>query len=199
MHLQLLRRFLIRHIDREAVVDAAFKHSSPSAGAQGGSLRSTEKKEMIDAIYDWRPLDLPPTPLAIYHPAFANFIRLINAADEHEDLVDVHLYFTQARRFIETSLRYYAKEEDRQTALLTCIPLFPGGTVLLEGRHFRPDGHKMIDIDEYHKAITQINELKEGLGQGDCDPIEQAECGYRITCSSPNVRACTPSLTLKPY
>ncbi|KAJ3813121.1 hypothetical protein F5876DRAFT_74195 [Lentinula aff. lateritia] len=198
-----LRSISEDNLDREAIIRAAQSRPPPSTGAKSTELISTQTEQRPDAAYNYRPPELAPPPLAIYHPVFAWFRHSMAAPTETLEFTSQEL--DQASTFIDVSLRHYPDETSRLDALqagITCSgQKFWGERVILvdNGKKIQPDGGLAISIRDLPVLYSTLAELKNGGGDGGCDPSDQAQCAYMKVVSSPQytrVRevSCCPAL-----
>lgn len=152
-----------------------------------------------DALYNGRPYPLTPPPIAIYDPVFAYFSRELSAVPNIGDFSKEEL--EQTRDFITLSLDFYRDEKDRQFALEAVVAQLLGGrmaslqstNIILGSNTIIPDGHNSCACPALSRGRapifteTNVNELKNGPGDGGCDPVAQAECCYVSMCSSDRV------------
>ncbi|KAJ4500662.1 hypothetical protein C8R41DRAFT_810546 [Lentinula lateritia] len=191
------------NFDREAIIRAAQSRPPPSIGAKSTELISTQTEQRPDAAYNYRPPELAPPPLAIYHPVFARFRHSMAAPTETLEFTSQEL--DQASTFIDVSLRHYPDETSRLNALqavITCSgQKFWGERIILvdNGKKIQPDGGLTISIRDLPVLYSTLGELKNGGGDGGCDTSDQAQCAYMKVVSSPQytrVRevSCCPAL-----
>ncbi|KIK52320.1 hypothetical protein GYMLUDRAFT_64339 [Collybiopsis luxurians FD-317 M1] len=176
---------------REAIASAAQTRPSPSTGAKSTELTTTQVKERPDAAYNYRPPELAPPPLSIYHPVFARFRREMATPTEGLDFTDKEL--ERASLIIDVSLRHYSNELQRREALRKVFLFYQksfwqGCSIGINDTHMDPDGALEYFL-EFSLPIlyTMLGELKNGGGDGGCDPSDQAQCAYIKLISSKQV------------
>ncbi|KAJ3795640.1 hypothetical protein GGU11DRAFT_214412 [Lentinula aff. detonsa] len=190
---------------RQAIASVAQKRPSPSTGAKSAQLVSSQVEERPDAAYNHRPPELAPPPLSIYHPVFARFRREMATPTESLQLTDKEL--RQASLLMDVSLRHYSSEEQRREALSKVFFLdeqrfWNGMSININDTKMEPDGVLKLDLGfGFASLYTILGELKNGGGDGGCDPSDQAQCVYIKLVSSKQyepVRAasCCPALLL---
>ncbi|KAH9947831.1 hypothetical protein B0H21DRAFT_806645 [Amylocystis lapponica] len=159
---------------REHIATAAKKRKFPSTGAHTADRIVTQNPTRVDAVYNYRPIDLAPPPITLYHPVFAKFLQLMA---EPQIFSDEEL--NNAQSFITLAVAYY-KEEAR---------LEPDGLV------------SSADTPDGFSTITAIHEVKLEIGDGGSDPIAQGECVYVAIYSSNEARfireaCCCPAFII---
>ena len=163
-----------------------------------------------DAVYNNRPHYLTGAPVQLYHPVFAKFIREISCPVEAGDLA--HEELEEAARFIDVSLDFFRDETLRQKYLNDLdgtLGKLASGQIVVDARVIKPDGTTTVFCKSARReAVVRIVELKNEVGEGDSDPIMQAECGFVLICSSEMVapsllvtlaHAQLPFLQYKPF
>ena len=154
-------------------------------------------KSRKDAIYNSRPYELTGAPVQLYQPAFAKFIREISRPVKAGELPREEL--DGAAHFIDTSLSFFQDEAHRQTSLHNldgALGKLTAQQINVDARVIKPDGTTVVPCPSAEKeAVVRIVELKNEVGEGDSDPIMQAECGFVLICSSEMV-APSPLATL---
>lgn len=108
----------------------------------------------------------------------------------HDDIKLSHNELEHAYNFMHQALNFYTTGRER-ASVLSGIRDALGSKFFTEsspvGSSFRPDG--LIDHQtRLGTAYTCIQELKNEIGEGNSDPIRQAEYDYVAICSSENVR-----------
>ncbi|KAF9779195.1 hypothetical protein BJ322DRAFT_1113551 [Thelephora terrestris] len=95
-------------IRREGIAAAAQKRESPSTGASLTQRTLTQNDGRADAVYNYRPAELTPPPITIYHPVFAKFLQLMAEPPDptHEELGRAH-------EFVCLASAYYRDEAER--------------------------------------------------------------------------------------
>lgn len=181
------------HSVREGIAAAAQKRDPPSTGAHLTQRIQTQRDTRADAVFNYRPPDLAPPPITIYHPVFAKFLRLMAEPPDPtpEDLGRAHdfvclasaYYKDEAERVLKLSRNLNAAVYHGilgiQKLSYTSSKLAPDGVVFSERT---PSGFS---------TITAILEVKAEIGEGNSDPIAQAECAYVAVYSSDEVfRLC---------
>ncbi|KAH9948021.1 hypothetical protein B0H21DRAFT_708046 [Amylocystis lapponica] len=174
---------------REHIATAAKKRKSPSTGAHTADRIVTQNPTRVDAVYNYRPIDLAPPPITLYHPVFAKFLQLMV---EPQIFSDEEL--NNAQSFITLAVAYYKEEAIRKRKL----QLVMGAAV-----------HKNILVSEglsytYTRWLLDhyaIHEVKLEIGDGGSDPIAQGECVYVAIYSSNEARfireaCCCPAFII---
>jgi hypothetical protein len=177
------------------VTAAALKRDSPSAGATNSTLRTTQKGNQADAIYNGRPVNLTAPPIEIYHPIFARFRREISRPIDKSSFTAAEL--TMAMDLVAKSVAFFKTETVRITDIGTALKTLVDKDVLREtvirrdnGNYYQPDGCVFVQCEkfsEYTEAATAFTEVKNSVGEGGSDPIHQAECDYVLYYSANDV------------
>ncbi|KAL0955361.1 hypothetical protein HGRIS_001609 [Hohenbuehelia grisea] len=188
------------------------KIKPPSTSANNACLMETERPNHSEAVYDGRPSDLTGPSIAIYHPIFAEFQRLLGQTPAAGEIPIQAL--KAASTLISLSTGYYAKESDRQAAIAPAVislletVIFRETTLQYGSQSFKPDGHRtakcgLFDSLEpgYQGMLELIAEVKNGIGQGDRDPIEQCGKSFLVVATSSELAklrsiSCMPSFLL---
>jgi hypothetical protein len=172
-------------------------HLAPSAAAQNSTLKSAQVLDNSQRVYNGRPTALTGPCLSIYHPIFQKFMQ------EYKSPVYPHqidpLDYTHANQFVRSSVEYFKDEGARLYAIRPPLQYFFGETFRFHGamqsyeRYWVPDGHAPVTCGLYKSSepghgwmVTCINQLKNGIGMGDSDPVEQGQQVYVLVCTSPN-------------
>ncbi|KAJ3743830.1 hypothetical protein DFH05DRAFT_1620236 [Lentinula detonsa] len=193
----LLLPYIDSFLARQAIASVAQKRPSPSTGAKSAQLVSSQVEEHPDAAYNHRPPELAPPPLSIYHPVFARFRREMATPTESLQLTDKEL--RQASLLMDVSLRHYSSEEQRREALSKVFFLdeqrfWNGMSININDTKMEPDGVLKLDLGfGFASLYTILGELKNGGGDGGCDPSDQAQCVYIKLVSSKQLHAALPS------
>ncbi|KAJ3982381.1 hypothetical protein F5890DRAFT_1476180 [Lentinula detonsa] len=175
-----LTQVVLVAISRQAIASVAQKRPSPSTGAKSAQPVSSQVEEHPDAAYNHRPPELAPPPLSIYHPVFARFRREMATPTESLQLTDKEL--RQASLLMDVSLRHYSSEEQRREALSKVFFLdeqrfWNGMSININDTKMEPDGVLKLDLGfGFASLYTILGELKNGGGDGGCDPSDQAQC-----------------------
>lgn len=175
------------------MVKKAKSRKPPSTGAQAGEMRRQQRSRNVDAIYNGRPISLSPTPITIYHPIFSQFAR-----DASDDSALTKEELETADNFISISSVFYVDEGERQEKLQNVLAsLFRGCGVISRETTFpvgtssvKPNGHASTVCPNhgFAAAFRLFMEMKNGVGEGGCDPLLQAECVYIALISRDTVR-----------
>lgn len=177
-------------VDRETIIQAALKRESPSAGAKTTVLISTQTEDKPDAVYNGRPFNLTSPPIEIYHQAFTAFRTGIASDIEPSSFSNKEL--TLAYEFMSKSAAFYEDEPTRiqnlfslagfvHNDILTSVVIRDSMPRLL------PDGIVLYKAGGKNLAAMAFTEVKNGLGDGGCDPTHQAEADYVCFYSSKDV------------
>ncbi|KAJ3729110.1 hypothetical protein DFJ43DRAFT_1040729 [Lentinula guzmanii] len=199
------KQIVIVVISRQAIASVAQKRPPPSTGAKSTQLISSQVEERPDAAYNHRPPELAPPPLSIYHPVFARFRR--EMATSTESLQFSVKELRQASLLMDVSLRHYSSEEQRREALRKVFfldeqPFWDGTSININDTEMDLDGVLKLDLGfGFGLVYTTLGELKNGGGDGGCDPSDQAQCAYIKLVSSKQYQpvreaSCCPVLLL---
>ncbi|KLO09377.1 hypothetical protein SCHPADRAFT_893134 [Schizopora paradoxa] len=188
---------------RESAIKAARNRPSPSTGAEPEFFRSIQKPEVPDAAFNYSPPDLTPSPISIYHHAFARFKEKMNTPSDALQFTVEELM--RAKEFIYVSLDVYNNEEERHAALqdiefvglpsLWTRVYIPTATTTVE-----LDGSCYVTVPELsrHRIYVAYLELNNGLGEGGSDPSNQVQLDYVQGVSLPSCdairdKSCCPA------
>jgi hypothetical protein len=182
------------------VAAAASKRDPPSTGAKNSTLRKTQKENEVDAIYNGRPVNLTAPPIEIYHPVFAKFRHEISLPIDKSSFTTEEL--SMAMELVTTSLAFYKDEDARIKEITTAMNVLVGEQALRRaeimrdnGKHYTPDGSVFVQCEKFARhdeAASAFTEVKNGIGEGGSDPIQQAQCDYVLFYSADHVR-CSSS------
>ncbi|KAL4251756.1 Protein kinase domain-containing protein, partial [Pleurotus pulmonarius] len=189
------------------------KLKPPSTSAMNALLMQSERSTRPDAVYDGRPAGITGPSIAIYHPIFTRFQQRFSQTPSIDDIPETAL--TDAYAFIVKSAEYYASEPVRQSAIAPVVtPLLGPWAVFREvtlhygSISFKPDGHRSVECGVFLRydpgrqlMLNLIAEVKNGIGLGDRDPIEQAAKAYLIVATASELgklraTSCMPAFLL---
>ena len=156
-------------------------------------MMRNQDRDNAGAVYNSRPLQLAGPSIGVYHPIFASFREQLAKLPPLKDIpADDRRH---AHSFIEKSLEYYADKQDRQYAIRCDVehflefPACTTATVSSDVGTFWPSGRKMALVECYSCDVpVLIVEVKNGLGLGHCDAMDQAEKDYLLECIDKEVR-----------
>ncbi|KAG9224430.1 hypothetical protein CCMSSC00406_0009472 [Pleurotus cornucopiae] len=206
-----IRRYAIR-ADRPSVAAAIQAHMKPpSTSATNEQLMQTEHENVPEAVYDGRPANLNGPSITIYHPIFSEFKRKLSQLPALGEIPSSDLQM--ALLFVDTSARYFSDEGERQRALRPYVVAFLNGsfdeaTIVCGKTTMKPDGHRRarcgllsLGYQGRDAMLVCLEELKNGIGLGSMDPIEQAAKGYVLMSTQPELAelravSCMPSFLL---
>ncbi|KAJ2932632.1 hypothetical protein H1R20_g4445, partial [Candolleomyces eurysporus] len=148
---------------------------SPSAAAKSNEYLKLQK-DSATAIHDGRLSRVAP-PLEIFHPVFRLFLRLLRDPSHQpspSDILAIQELFHYNRNIVA--------ESTRNSKLLPLFAKLLGCTI---AQYVNPDGTTpdamyIISIDGMTLAALVL-ELKNELGDGECDPSTQA--GHSMRCT----------------
>ncbi|KAJ8693247.1 hypothetical protein PTI98_010486 [Pleurotus ostreatus] len=205
------RRYAIR-ADRPSVAAAIQVHmKSPSTSAKNEQLMMTEHENVPEAVYDGRPANLIGPSITIYHPIFSEFKHKLNQLPAVGEIPPSDLQM--ALLFVDTSARYFSDEGERHRALRPFVVHFLGGsfdetTIVCWKTTMRLDGHRrarcgLLSLGNQGRdaMLVCLEELNNGIGLGNVDPVEQAAKGYVLMSTQPELAelrriSCMPSFLL---
>ncbi|KAF5390731.1 hypothetical protein D9757_004562 [Collybiopsis confluens] len=190
---------------REDIAQLAQQRRSPSTGATNAYLLSDQVVGHLAAAYNYRPPELAPPPLAIYHPTFARFRREMATPAESMEFTPAEV--SQAWELIDASLRLYPNKGERRDKIRNILafngqPFWNGLEIPVNETTIKSDGGNTLFIDFGIPVVYPgLGELKNGLGEGGCDPSDQVHGGYIKVVSSKqydDVRrvSCCPALLI---
>ncbi|KAF9487561.1 hypothetical protein BDN71DRAFT_618085 [Pleurotus eryngii] len=183
----------------------------PSTSARNEHLMRTEHPGVPEAVYNGRPAELSGPSITIYHPIFAEFKEKLSQPPPIGSVVLEDLQM--ASSLMDASAMYFPSELHRQVALQPAIEHFLKGsfreTTFQYGKtSIKPDGHRIAECGLFKKSdhgrksmLSNYRELKNGIGQGENDPTEQAEKGFVLVCTAPQLAklreaSCMPAFLL---
>lgn len=186
---------LTNNLAREDIAAKARSRDSPSTGAITASRRDTQHSRRPDVLHNFRPLELSTPPVTIYHPVFALFLRLIK--EEPQKFTPEEL--DRAQCFITAATDIYQTEEKRIDALTDMVRAVHTQVLLKKTFQFTsqkliPDGAVCTaEAPNGFETVSAIIEVTNEIGDGNCDPLAQAECAYIAIYSSTEVCGWRPS------
>ncbi|KAK7437614.1 hypothetical protein VKT23_018513 [Stygiomarasmius scandens] len=192
---------------RRNILESAAHREAPLIDAQLYKLRAVQTINHPDAIFNHRPLELTGPPITIYHPVFSNFIRSMSVPTETLEFTDVEL--EKAMYLITIATEFYDHEDDRRDAIYKVLKGFVADTTITyhnvqqkqltfsAGAFMRTKCSLMAGVEAYPSFL----EVKNEIGEGDSDPIAQAECDYVAIVTSDEYTSirqacCCPSLLI---
>ena len=113
------------HFDpaRENIAAKARLRSSPSTEAVTAVRRDMQHRRRLDAVHNFRPLELSTPPITIYHPVFAQFLQLME--EEPTDFKPEEL--TRAQYFVAAATDFYRTADKRVDALTDMVRAHANG------------------------------------------------------------------------
>ena len=139
-------------------------------------------------MYNYRPVELAPPPITIYHPVFAKFIQMMSDrhAFTHDELDRAQKFITQTLAYCPTEAARLSHSSEMKNAvhanILSSMALSFASSKLL------PDGAVSSgEAPNGFIALSAICEAKVEIGEGGCDPLAQAECAYVAVYASAEV------------
>lgn len=169
----------------------------PSTSATNEQLMQTEHENVPEAVYDGRPTNINGPSITIYHPIFSEFKRKLSQLPALGEIPPSDLQM--ALLFVDTSARYFSDEGERQRALRPYVVAFLNGsfdeaTIVCGKTTMKLDGHRRarcgllsLGYQGRDAMLVCLEELKNGIGLGSVDPIEQAAKGYVLMSTQPEV------------
>jgi hypothetical protein len=174
---------------REEIAVAARKRDSPSADASLTQRIVTQTDFRADAVYNYRPANLAPPPITIYHPVFAKFLQLMA-----EPRNPTHEELNLAHSFVCLASAYHKDEATRISELLfnmraaVHFGILGPRQLAYQSRQLVLDGVvTSAATPDGFRTIAAILEAKAEIGEGGNDPIAQAECAYVAVYSAEEV------------
>ncbi|KZV94011.1 hypothetical protein EXIGLDRAFT_673499, partial [Exidia glandulosa HHB12029] len=149
---------------------------APSTASQNSELAASQTVTAVAAILNGRPRPLRGPPLGVYHPVFPRFVaRYTDRTPVIFESNDIR----SARELIAASAKFFRDEAAFQQAIAKPLEHFLGpysaskySTYYLPKHSFECDCHRRTP--ETDGALSLIGELKNGIGEGESDPFEQA-------------------------
>ncbi|KAH8823582.1 hypothetical protein DL96DRAFT_1618017 [Flagelloscypha sp. PMI_526] len=178
--------------DRETVAKAIMALDSPSKEAVNKEVLTRQKVGKPVAVYNYRPIELAPPPISIYHPVFGYFRNEMQRNTDSFEFDQEEIKI--AKEFIDASSEYYSSETLRQKALEP-INIFGNATrletfwirrdVYTHPTLYRLDGSRQVRLpDNPVQCFSGFGELTNGIGEAGCDASEQAMLCYQKYVSS---------------
>ena len=171
---------------RENIAAMGRKRPSPTSGAATGPRLQIQLSGRADVVYNFRPLHLSTPPVTIYHPVFARFLHLM---EDEQAFTSEELDY--AYNFVDAANMIYQSEYARGAALaeVTARAVHPQMMLQkmleLKSQKLQLDGAVCAGkASNGFDIISVITEMKNEIGDGNRDPLAQAECAYvTIYCS----------------
>jgi len=148
-------------------------------------------------MYNGRPTELTGPWPSIYHPIFQKFMQEYNSPINLNEISRTD--YELANRLVCSSVKYFEKQEHRFCDIRPCLYPYLGQYFASQARLYSaertwtPDGHARVKCGLYaagepgYQWMTKlILEIKNGIGIGGSDAVEQAQCDYVLVCTSPN-------------
>ncbi len=166
--------------EREAIADKAQRLDCPSTEAQNKHFMSRQNPLKLEAMWCSRPLTLIPPSVAIFEPEFARFVENVNKPADSFDFSQEEI--AAAKKFVQVSSALFANEADRQSDLSSVdffdmLSYWVSSKIRVERGDMEPDGHLAFKLRNHWFKLPiyiSLNELKNGIGEGKCDPSIQA-------------------------
>ncbi|KAJ8516824.1 hypothetical protein ONZ45_g5902 [Pleurotus djamor] len=185
---------------------------SPSTTTKNAALIPAQNSENVAAVYDGRPGALTGPSIGIYHPIFKRFQRKVAKQPSLSDFAakpSAKERLRAASRLLHTSAQYFSVESKRHEDLEPDLKLllssgnFTGRETTFQFGDlvFKPDGNRYASCPLVMAMLSLVLVLKNGIGLGEADPIEQAVRGYQIMSTSERLRelrkiSCMPAFLL---
>ena len=173
--------------------DVHKNHPTPSKAADNAKLLSNQKSTNPHAVLNGRPMTLAGPSLSIYHPIFQTFMQKYSASVDSagispEDTIS-------ASNLMADSANYYEQEKDRLCKISPHLARFLGteweGDFATKTQKWVPGGYNKVACPLSESGgrgvlspVSLLFELKNGIGAGHTDPVEQAQHGYFLLCTS---------------
>ena len=103
-----------------------------------------------------------------------------------------------AMELVTNSLDFYKDEDAQIREITTAMNVLVDEQVLRRtgilrdnGNHYTLDSSVFVQCEKYPRydeAASAFNEIKNGVGEGKSDPIQQAQCDYVLYYSAEDVR-----------
>ena len=168
-------------------------HPSPSKAADNAKLLANQMSTNPHAVFNGRPMTLAGPSLSIYHPIFQRFMQKYSARVDFAGVSQKDIII--ASKLMADSARYYEKEIDRLVKISPHLEYFLGtqweGRLRTEDQSWVPNGCNRVACPLFGSGgrgvlspVSLLFELENGIGAGHTDPVEQAEQGYFLLCTS---------------
>jgi len=173
------------------VINRALVAPSPSsAAALNGFIHEQEKHP----IWNGRPSKNRGIPIQLYHPSFANFLRVA-----HEDTGEIELKpedYSATHSLFYRSAAVYKEENNRIEETNVFLDRVIGrATPSLELSCMKIDGACRVLCGDYYVLAAQ-KEVKNEHGTGGCDASHQCCMGFRLYYAREEVCHPGPILVL---
>ncbi|KAH7098464.1 hypothetical protein BKA62DRAFT_811226 [Auriculariales sp. MPI-PUGE-AT-0066] len=155
---------------------------------------------LFAAFFNGRPVSLTGPPLGLYHPIFSKFKRLATEMEAVGLTSNNDLKF--ANELIQVSAQFYAHENDRRTALrpvlgkLLGVDLHADEWIGANLCTLKPDGACLAMTSFLDRVCFLYWEAKREIGEGGCDPIDQASEDYALTVAHTKYDEFRPYLAI---
>jgi hypothetical protein len=173
-------------VSEQKIRDIHEAHLKPSEAAQNSALRLARVPNNPQGVFNGRPTALTGPCLSIYHLIFQTFMREYNSPVAFNQIRS--LDYEHANLFVSVPVQYFKDEDARFFATTPPLQHFFGPTFKFHGvmhserRHWIPDGHAPVTCGLYNSTdpgywwmVACINEMENGLGVGNADPVERMQ------------------------
>lgn len=152
-----------------------------------------------DAIRNSRPLELTAPSIAIFHPAFAQFVTDMDEPTENlipSPSADITKCFTSdeldnAAMLVDCAAPIYQNEDVRhgEYAKIAHLENLAQNIVITLnkfGKHIKPDMHDKVGcaLLKHVHAYFELLEIKNEVGEGGSDAAHQVERDFAAICAS---------------
>ncbi|TFK51424.1 hypothetical protein OE88DRAFT_1659438 [Heliocybe sulcata] len=177
-------------LSRDAIAISAQQRRPPSSSATASEQINIQTPSRNDAVHNYRPADLVPPVITIYHRAFSTFLQIM---EQELDFTPGELDFAQ--EFIREAVKFHPSEGVRWDSLTAVDGAVDPHTIGLRNLDYGAISRFISDGVAFShqapngfKTAVCITELTNEIGEGKCDPITKAECTYVAIYSSDEAR-----------
>jgi len=161
---------------------------SPSSAAKITNLADQQKKY---PVLNGRPEYLTSLPIQLYHPVFSAFDEFVHSTDVTADAND----YAIAHALLVQSAALYTKEGKREEVIIPLLneALQRALVRIVNANGTGSDSCHLTKCGKYLKALAFLEETKNEIGAGGCDPFIQAGFSFREFWSEDAV-GCPPNI-----
>jgi hypothetical protein len=168
---------------QQRVIKDSSKAPTPSQAAVLNAFRNEQETR---PIWNGRPSGNRGIPIELYHRSFGRFLRAVT--DESVEIELTAEDYSAVHSLFAKSAQLYGNEAGRTQAVRVCLDKVirrQAGRIEVEG--MRADGGCLVLCgNEY--ALGHLEEHKNDVGTGGCDPSHQGAFDIRVYNSRSEVR-----------
>jgi hypothetical protein len=173
---------------QDRLIKSVLKAPSPSSAAVLNAFIHEQQKR---PIWNGRPSTKRGIPIQLYHPTFSKFLRAIS-----DDTVDINLKpedYSAAHSLLHKSAEIYVDEASRSNAIRVFLnKAIHHRITTLDVQGMKADGACQVLCGNLY-ALAAIEEEKNEVGTGGCDPTHQCSLDFRLYYAQEIVGATLPS------